>query len=119
MTAGQKKLLEICKKHIENNELVEAIEVINSIQQGEIQADPNDINQRLDLPDWMGGANPFSFLDNKTHEPCYVCKTVNALKELAAIHNMKFEGDGNEHHGVCKNCIDKIPEGFTLCGCGG
>jgi len=62
---------------------------------------------------WMKGANPLSFLDSKNNEPCHVCKTVTSLSELAAIHN------GTDHFGVCQNCIDKIPAGFNLCGCGG
>jgi len=67
---------------------------------------------------WMKGANPLSFLDNKASEPCFVCKTETPLEDLAAIHGIT-EKTGTEHAGLCINCIDKIPEGFTLCGCGG
>jgi hypothetical protein len=109
MTAGQKKLLGICKKHIENNELKEAIETITALLQGDQQSAVDKLQERA----WMKGANPLSFLDNKKSEPCIVCKTETPLKDLAAIHRE------TEHAGVCRTCIDKIPEGFTLCGCGG
>ena len=114
MTAGQKKLLEICKKHIENNELKEAIEVITSLLQGDQQSAVDKLKDRA----WMKGANPLSFLDNKQEEPCYVCKTSTPLSKLAAIHGIEND-NGTDHYGVCQKCIDKIPNGFTLCGCGG
>jgi hypothetical protein len=38
MTSGQKKLLEICKKHIEYGEKQEAIEIIDAILTAEREA---------------------------------------------------------------------------------